>query len=308
MAVPIPKTISQLPIASALSGTEVFPVVQAAETRQAVVTDLGTFIFTGYAPNTFPARASTGVLEPKPITDYGLTLVTTTDATALLTSIGGQPVDATLSALALYNTNGILTQTAADTFVGRTLTGTTNRITVTNGDGVAGNPTVDISTSYVATVANGGTGLSTLTTGNYINALNATTFQQRTPADVRTDLGVTTCSNGTYTPTISNTVNVDATTPHVSQWLRVGNVVTVSGYIDIDTTAAGSTLTQLQISLPVASDITAIEQVAGSAAGNGVNEAGLILGNIANNTAALNFLSLATTSRATSYTFTYRVL
>lgn len=55
-----------------------------------------------------------------------------------------QPLDSTLTSLAAYNTNGILTQTAADTFVGRTLTGTANQITVTNGSGVGGNPTLSI--------------------------------------------------------------------------------------------------------------------------------------------------------------------
>ena len=64
-----------------------------------------------------------------------------------------QPLDATLTALAAYNTNGILTQTAADTFTGRTITGTTNQITVSNGDGVAGNPTLSIPTLLVGTGA-----------------------------------------------------------------------------------------------------------------------------------------------------------
>jgi hypothetical protein len=99
-------------------------------------------------------------------------------------------LDATLNALAAYNTNGLLTQTAADTFTGRTLQGTTNRITVTNGDGVSGNPAVDISASYVgqATITTlgtigtgtwqgtvieepyGGTGISTYTKGDILVA------------------------------------------------------------------------------------------------------------------------------------------
>src|SRR3990167_6781988 len=64
-----------------------------------------------------------------------------------------QDLDATLTALAAYNTNGLLTQTAADTFTGRTITGKTNQITVTNGDGVAGNPTLSIPILLVGTGA-----------------------------------------------------------------------------------------------------------------------------------------------------------
>ncbi len=73
-----------------------------------------------------------------------------------------QPLDATLTALAAFNTNGILVQTAGDTFVGRTITGTSNRITIGNGDGVSANPSVDISSSYVGQTTI--TTLGTLTT------------------------------------------------------------------------------------------------------------------------------------------------
>lgn len=55
-----------------------------------------------------------------------------------------QAYDATLAALAAYNTNGLLTQTAADTFTGRTITGTASEVSVSNGDGVSGNPTLSL--------------------------------------------------------------------------------------------------------------------------------------------------------------------
>jgi hypothetical protein len=47
-------------------------------------------------------------------------------------------------ALALHNlgTNGLIARTGTGTVAGRTITGTSNRITVTNGDGVSGNPTL----------------------------------------------------------------------------------------------------------------------------------------------------------------------
>lgn len=88
-------------------------------------------------------------------------------ATTVTNALAGkQTSDATLTALAAYNTNGLLTQTAADTFTGRTLTGTANQISVANGDGVSGNPTLslpaDVLIPTVLTVPN--TGLHILDT------------------------------------------------------------------------------------------------------------------------------------------------
>ncbi len=60
-----------------------------------------------------------------------------------------QPIDATLTALAAYDTNGLLVQTATDTFVGRTIAAGSSKISVSNGDGVSGNPSVDLGTVNV---------------------------------------------------------------------------------------------------------------------------------------------------------------
>lgn len=73
---------------------------------------------------------------------------------------GKQPVDATLTALAAFNTNGLLTQTAADTFTGRTLTAPAAGITVTNGNGVAGNPTLVLADDLSGLEGLGTTGLA----------------------------------------------------------------------------------------------------------------------------------------------------
>ncbi|WP_018183985.1 hypothetical protein [Kaistia granuli] len=53
-----------------------------------------------------------------------------------------QAISALLTSVAAIATNGILAKSGAGTAVARTIGGTTNEVTVANGDGVAGNPTI----------------------------------------------------------------------------------------------------------------------------------------------------------------------
>jgi len=87
--------------------------------------------------------------------------------------VAGNPtlsIDAGLQALGAFNTNGILVQTANDTFAGRTITGTANQITVSNGDGVLGNPTLSLDATLAALAA------LTITNGSFIRGTGADTF------------------------------------------------------------------------------------------------------------------------------------
>lgn len=64
-----------------------------------------------------------------------------------------------LAALEGLSTNGIIARTATDTATTRTITGTANEITVANGDGISGNPTVSIpsSVTFTGKTVTGGT-------------------------------------------------------------------------------------------------------------------------------------------------------
>jgi hypothetical protein len=71
-------------------------------------------------------------------------------------------------------------------------------------------------------------------------------------------------ASGTYTPTLTNVTNVAASTARLCQWIRVGNVVTVSGQLDIDLTTT-LLASEIGMSLPIASALTTAYQLGGTA-------------------------------------------
>jgi hypothetical protein len=128
--------------------------------------------------------------------------------TNTLTNIPTGSLDPDLQALAALTGTGIAARTAADTWALRTNTGTSNEITVTNGDGVAGNPTFSLPTALTFTG-------KTITGGTYSGAVSYNKVVITAPA---TSATLTLIDGTTLTgPAASGTV------------MTLGNAETVTG-------------------------------------------------------------------------------
>lgn len=120
---------------------------------------------------------------------------------------------------------------------------------------------------------------------------------------------LSTAFSGLYTPVISAEANLDAgTTVTQAQYMRVGNTVTVSGRFTANATLTAIS-TSFEISLPVASNILAIEEVAGTAVSGLIyGLVAAIVGSVANNTALIRWISSDINEGSYAYHFTYLVI
>jgi hypothetical protein len=116
--------------------------------------------------------------------------------------------------------------------------------------------------------------------------------------------------SGTYLPTLTNTTNIAASTRFDSQYMRVGNVVTVSGRLNIDPTTSGAAC-ELGISLPIASNFSATTQCGGVGAIQTTTtevSTGGIAADVTNDRAQFRFVAGGTAARDYHFTFTYQVI
>jgi hypothetical protein len=200
----------------------------------------------------FPAHVAAS--SPIVVTKSGVTYTFSIDADALEATFDAtyQPIDQTLTALAALNsTAGLMVQTAADAFTKRTLTGTANEITVTNGDGVSGAPTLSLPAALTFTS-------KTITGGTYTGAVSYNKVVITAPATAAT---LTLIDGTTLTgPAASGTAMTLGNTETVTGIKTFGSAGavgrlkiagTTSGAITLDATAvAGSGV----LTLPAATD------------------------------------------------------
>lgn len=111
----------------------------------------------------------------------------------------------------------------------------------------------------------------------------------------------------TYTPTLFNVTNISASTAYSCQFMRVGNVVTVSGRVDVDATAPGAV--ELGMSLPIASDFASPQQCAGVASASAIaGQASAVLADSVNNRAAMVWIAVDLGNDAMYFTYTYQII
>lgn len=114
--------------------------------------------------------------------------------------------------------------------------------------------------------------------------------------------------SGTYTPTLTNTTNVTASTAYITGYYVVGSTVTVFGKVDIDANLAASTATELQMNLPVASNLAAEQDLAGNAISDAVASlTARIKGDGTTDRASFVFKALSINNDSYSFEFSYQI-
>jgi hypothetical protein len=153
-------TITQLPAAGTITGTESVPIVQNGQTVRTTTGAIAaspsqtqTFITLNQEPTLANSRylGATNGLTLSASSPQGVLNITTTGALSSLVSSG----------------TGLQVKTDSVTLTGRTIAAGTTGLSVANGDGVSGNPTVSLTGQVLGLANASGNGLLTLNNGNF---------------------------------------------------------------------------------------------------------------------------------------------
>lgn len=211
--------------------------IDAAYVGQTSITTLGTVATGTWAATTIAvnhggtgattasvARTNLGVV---PGTDVFTQRTITAPAAGITVTNGdgvsGNPTLALandLSAVEGLSTNGMAARTGTSTWNTRTITGTTNRITVTNGDGVSGDPTLDVGSNVLLT-----------------SAIGATVQAWDADLDTIAAAGFSDFGGTSWTPTWVNVTVGTGATEQYDYW-KLGKLVVARFYLNFGTSGA----------------------------------------------------------------------
>lgn len=112
--------------------------------------------------------------------------------------------------------------------------------------------------------------------------------------------------DGTYTPVVGDVTNTVAPVPGVAMWSRSGDTVTVNGAVSITPQASG--IVQVDLSLPVPSNLAVPADLAGTCGAGGIaGMSGSVWGNDAADRARIQLTTTVTSAQNVRYTYSYRI-
>ncbi len=138
----------------------------------------------------------------------------------------------------------------------------------------------------------------------FLGSTGAAAPSYRTAAQVRTSLNIVT---GSYTPTLTNTTNLDGSTSDVCNYCRINDFVMVWGNLSVDPTTTG-VATRLGVSLPIASNFAATTDLGGSMGTSGATGAGRIFADTGNDRADFSFIAPFNVNGGLGFSFGYFII
>lgn len=218
----------------------------------------------------------------------------------------------------------------------KTPTGTASQLLAANGSVVSAGTNITINGNVISASGGGGSTLATAT-GDVSGTVSGTNLPL-TLATVNSNVGsygsptsipiitanakglitglastsIPVLATGTYTPTLSSIANCTSATASVAQWMQLGNVVTVSGSIQLTPNNTTSVFL-VYMSIPVVANFLGASSKAGGVASrsNGNTSVACIGAINADSAGSQNVIvffskSEAATTDTYSYTYTYR--